>query len=162
MFDFAGPDWRFAFGWNEDKLLGRLFEIDRFARFNRQAVVSFERRRRIVRLAYELLTELDGIGGLEANFLDTLRLLAGPKRERQTSTRVVTDPKTGMSKVVVRRGGDRRSGERTLKGAMLGMVVRLYGEAHEEPGFGDPLVRFANAAGRQMLGVEANPFTPMR
>jgi hypothetical protein len=37
----CGEDWRFAVGWNEDKVLGRLCEIFRFAMFNSRAVIPF-------------------------------------------------------------------------------------------------------------------------
>jgi len=147
---FCGEDWRFALGWNEDKVLWRLLEIYRFAMFNSGAVIPFDQRRRIARLAHEFLAELNRLGGLPEGFRDTLHALAGPKAERRTASQ-------SQSK----RGGDRRSGERTLKSSVLGMIVRLYCEAHESPAFSDggPLVRFANSAGRWALGVEGDPFT---
>ncbi len=57
-------------------------------------------------------------------------------------------------------GGDRRSGDRSLKGSVLGMAVRLYYEAHANPGFsvGGQLVCFANAIGEIALG-DGEPFT---
>ncbi len=145
----CGEGWRFALGWNEDEFLWRLYEIYRFAIFNSK-VVSLDQRRRIARLASKLLSELNGLGGLPEGFLDTLHALAGPKGERRTASQSRPSP-----------GGDRRSGERTLRSSVLGMIVRLYCEAHEEPTFSDggPLVRFANSVGRWALGVEGDPFT---
>jgi hypothetical protein len=150
---FCGEDWRFALGWNEDKVLWRLLEIYRFAMFNSEAVIPFDQRRRIARLAHEFLAELNKpnkLGGLPEGFRDTLQALAGPKAKRRTASQTQSN-----------RGGDRRSGERTLRGGVLGTIVRLYCEAHEEPAFSDggPLVRFANSAGRWALGVEGDPFT---
>ena len=175
---FCGEDWRFALGWNEEKVLGRLCDIYRFAMFNSRAVIPFDRRRRIARLAHELLAELNGecgpanhgpdaepgscvtcagsrtrrLGGLPEGFRDTLHALAGPTAKAEWRT---------ASQSQSKRGGDRRSGERTLEASILGMIVRLYCEAQEEPAFSDggPLVRFANSAGRWALGVEGDPFT---
>jgi hypothetical protein len=146
----CGEHWRFALGWNEDKVVGRLYEIYRFAMFNSGSVVPFDQRRRIAQLAHQLLAELEKLGGLPEGFRDTLQALAGRKAEWRSASQ-------SRSK----QGGDRRSGQRTLNSSVLGMIVVLYCEAHEKPGFADrgPLVRFANSAGRWVLDVEVDPFT---
>lgn len=142
--------WRFAVGWNEARLLERVYEIFRFAQLNSRKVIPLDRRRRIARLADEMLAELQGLGGLPEGFLDALRALAGTKPEWRTDQQRRSN-----------RGGDRRSGERTLEGSVLGMIVRVYCEAHHKPAFseGGPLVRFANAVGRDVLSVSGKPFT---
>jgi hypothetical protein len=146
----CGEDWRFALGWNEEKVLKRVREITSFAFLNSRWVIGLDRRRRIIRLADDLLTELKGLGGLPDGFDDTLRQLAGPKSEWRRSHR-------GQPK----RGGDRRSGEKSLGGMILEMTVWLCCEAHEKPGFSENglLVRFANEVGKRALFVEEDPFT---
>jgi hypothetical protein len=143
-----GEDLEFSLGWTPEKAFLRIQEIKRFATFNSEAVIPLVRRRRIARLAEELLTELDGLG-VPDGLLDTLHALAGSEREWRCKQRNTFT-----------RGGDRRSGDRTLEGSILGMIVRLYCEAHERPTFSKngPVVRFANAVGEHVLG-EANPFT---
>ena len=98
------------------------------------------------RLAYETAWRL------ARGVRDTLHALAGPTAKAEWRT---------ASQSQSKRGGDRRSGERTLEASILGMIVRLYSEAQEEPAFSDggPLVRFAYSAGRWALGVEGDPFT---
>jgi hypothetical protein len=99
------------------------------------------------RLATKLLSELDELGGLSTEFIDALRMLAASERRQFATLR--------------NRGGDRRSGERTLKTSVLGMIVRLYCEAHARPGGKEngPLFRFANAVGELALG-KREPFSP--
>jgi hypothetical protein len=164
-----------ALGWNQRQLLLRIYDIWRFTVFNSEQVIPLQRRRRISRLATDLLAassrvggqfaealqkraaagqllardlqrELEGLGGLHGEFSDTLRALAGPEPAWRRN---------------LKAGGDRRSGERTLKSSVLGMAVRLYCEAHANPRFSidGPLVRFANALGELVLG-ETNPFSP--
>ncbi len=164
----------FALGWNERHLCNRIYDIWRFAFFNGNPVISLARRRRIARLAAdlrgvsgsldgeflevlrdlaeagrwcarELRKELDELGGLDGRFCDTLRALA-----RYDAT----------WRGALKMGGDRRSGDRSLKGSVLGMAVRLYYEAHANPGFsvGGQLVCFANAIGEIALG-DGEPFT---
>ena len=128
----------YARGWDKHKVRDQILEIQRFATWNSEAGITLKRRRRIERTAKKLLEELDGLGGLDAGFLPTLRLVA-----RSTATR----PKTT-------HGGDRRSGAHTLEGSVLRMLVRLYIEAHAQPGFSrdGPIVRFVNAGGELILG----------
>ena len=164
----------FAQRWNARSLCNRIYDIWRFAIFNGNEVIDLARRRRIGRLAAdlrgvsgsldgnflqvlqdlaeagrwrarELQNELRGLGGLDGRFSDTLRALVG------------SDP---AWRGTLKKGGDRRSGERSLEGSVLGMAVRLYYEAHARPGFSvaGPLVRFANAIGEIALG-EREPFT---
>jgi hypothetical protein len=63
-----------------------------------------------------------------------------------------------------KRGGNRRSGERQLETSVLGMIVRLYCEAHANPAFsnGGPLVKFANTIGRQVLTWKKTLSRPTR
>jgi hypothetical protein len=139
----------FALGWNERRLAERIVDIHRFVIFNSEPVIPLQRRRRISRLAGDLLAassrvsgefaealqkraaagqllardlqrELEGLGGLNGEFSYTLRALAGSEPVWRT---------------VRKAGGDRRSGERTLKNSVLGMSVRLYCEAHANPTF---------------------------
>jgi hypothetical protein len=133
---------RFAPGWSEFKLKNRIRDIKRFCISNSDAMIPPNRRRKISRLARELRDELDGLGGLDASFRDTLRDLAAPTKVR-----------TG-------RGGDRTSGERGLEQHVLGMATRLYIEACDTPGFSKngPLFRFANGVGELALG-KPGPFT---
>ena len=95
--------------------------------------------------ARELRKELEELGGLDGRFCDTLQALAR------------YDP---AWRGALKMGGDRRSGDRSLKGSVLGMAVRLYYEAHANPGFsvGGQLVRFANAIGEITLR-KREPFT---
>jgi hypothetical protein len=163
----------FALGWDDQRFADRVFDICRFAYFNRD-VIPLQRRRRISRLAtdvlgtaglregsfYDILNELaqarrwrarelrkeiTGLGGLDGDFRHNLKSLAGERVGAKASG----------------HGGDRRSGERTLEGSVLVMAVRLYCEAAERPGFSisGPLVRFANMIGELVLN-EARPFTP--
>jgi hypothetical protein len=174
----------FALGWSERNVCLRICDIWRFALFNSERVISLARRRRIARLAdnlreasgrldgafaevlgnladagrqpaRDLRKELNGLGGLGGEFLDTLRELAGGS-VFPTSRGSPRPP----WRAALKAGGDRRSGDRSLKGSVLGMAVRLYYEAHANPGFsvGGPLVRFANAIGEFALG-ENEPFT---
>jgi hypothetical protein len=57
---------KFSLGWNAQKLSLRLYEIHRFFLFNSELVIPLARRRKISRLARDLLSELDGLGGLAA------------------------------------------------------------------------------------------------
>jgi hypothetical protein len=121
-------------GWSEFKLKDRILHIKRFCIFN--TMIPLNRRRKISRLARKLQDELDGLGGLNASFRDTLRELAAPAKVR-----------TG-------RGGDRTSGERSLERHVLGMATLLYIEACHRPGFSKngPLFRFANGIAELALG----------
>jgi hypothetical protein len=180
----------FAPGWTKAAVLRRVDDIVFFGAFHSKRVIPLDQRRRISRLAGDLLledgsseapaeylhvlralarrqpawraiprlpggarratrllSELDGLGGLSGEFIDTLRVRATSERQRFA---VVRD-----------RGGDRRSGEPTLKNSVLSMIVVLYCEAHAKPGGseGGPLFRFANAIGELALG-EREPFSP--
>jgi integrase len=174
----------FAPGWNERHLLLRMYDIRRFAFFNGERAIPLARRRGIERLAGDLLLEpeggppgfwnelgdlsgrepdwrnvspdlratkllkeLDGLGGLSAEFLDGLRARAASERQRFAASHT--------------RGGDRRSGEHSVKSSVLRMAVRLYCEADAKPGGreGGPLFRFANVIGEFALGERA-PFKP--
>jgi hypothetical protein len=102
------------------------------------------------RIAGELtaqLAKIGGPGGLSAEFHEILRTRAASERQRFTTLRDW--------------GGNRRSGERSLKSSVLGMIVLLYRESHARPGGAEngPLFRFANAVGQLALG-ERDPFTP--
>jgi hypothetical protein len=162
----------FAPGWNERRLFQQIEDIWRFGLFS--FVIPMDRRRAIARLATDVLgvsetvdegeftptleriacerrwkarelhSELAGVGGLSGDFSRTLRDLAGPEAEWRTA---------------MKKGGDRRSGERSLKGSVLAMAVRLYCDAHAKPGFSveGPMCRFSNAIGGLALGVE-RPF----
>jgi hypothetical protein len=171
----ALPLLKLAIGWNERRLINRIWDICRFAALNGEAGITLKRRRRIARLANdvrgvsgtregefmtalreladagrwgsrELLKEIDGLAGLSGGYSDSLNALSDERNQ----------PKWRMD---MKRGGNRRSGERQLRGHVLRMAVLLYCEAHEKPGFteGGPLVRFANAVAELALG-ETRPF----
>ena len=179
----------FAPGWTETAVLERVYDICRFAIGNG---IPLDRRRRISRLAGDLLLEISNCSGPPAGFRDELRMLA----RRQPSWRTIPEVSPGGAGLATKllseleglgglstefidalstlaaserrrfatlrnRGGDRRSGERTLKTSVLGMIVRLYCEAHASPGGREngPLFRFANAIGELALGGR-EPFTP--
>jgi hypothetical protein len=174
----------FAPGRNEGHLLWGIYNIWRFAFFNGERAIPLGRRRRIARLANdilleaeggppgfwnelgdvsgrepdwrnvprerratELLEDLNGLGGLKPGFLDALRTRAASERQRFATSHA--------------RGGDRRSGEHSLKTSVLRAAVLLYCEAHVEPDYSKsgPLVRFANTLGELALDTRA-PFTP--
>jgi hypothetical protein len=132
----------FTPAWNLRRLQYRLVDIVRFWRFNGAEVIPKSDRDQIARLANELHEKLSGLGGLDEVFLDTLRDLAAGSSKR-----------TG-------RGGDRRSGERTLRSSVLGMAIRLYLEAAERPTISKSgkLFRFANLVG-ELVMRERDPFT---
>ena len=145
----------FGPGWGRVAVLERVYDICKFAVLNGPPVIPLERRRRIGRLASDivltkdgsgavqemsaladrervwrtpgadrpatrLLAELDGLGGLSAEFLVGLGALAASERQKFITSNDW--------------GGNRRSGERTLKNSVLGMIVWLYCEAHAKPG----------------------------
>jgi hypothetical protein len=163
----------FALGWTDQCFVDRIRDIYLFVCFN-NAVIPLARRRRIARLAADVLgtsgaseggfhdvlsslaearrwqarqlqNEISGLGGLDGDFRRNLIGLAGDRANAKASG----------------HGGDRRSGERTLKGSVLVMAVRLYCEAAEHPGFSinGPLVRFVGLIGELVLNQE-KPFTP--
>jgi hypothetical protein len=143
-------------------LAERILEIQWFAVAVRkeEEAVPLGRRRRIARLARDLLKEIElagiGIGTVEqeAAFLTLLRML-------RTFDGVVRLPaREAAPQSQSKRGGDRRSGVRSFKGSVLVKIVGLYCEAHANPRFseGGPLVRFANTVGELALG-KAKPFT---
>jgi hypothetical protein len=164
----------FAPGWNERHLCNRIYDIWRFAYFNSNRVIPLARRRRIARLA----ADLRGVSGsLDGEFLEVLRDLAEAGRWCARELRKELDELGGLDgrfcdtlqalarydpawRGALKMGGDRRSGDRSLKGSVLGMAVRLYYEAHANPGFsvGGQLVRFANAIGEITLR-KTEPFT---
>jgi hypothetical protein len=133
-------------GWDRDRLMWEINSIA--AAIRQEEYVPVGRRRRIVRLAGDLLRELElagvGIGTAEqeAVFLNSLRML-----------------KTfdGVIRVL---GGARRSGLRSLKSSVLRRIVRLYCEAQAKPRFSreGPMVRFVNTVGELALG-DAKPFS---
>ena len=98
------------------------------------------------RPATRLLSELDGLSGVSVGFRGTLRRLADS--EKTLSARIG-------------RGGNRRSGERTLKSLVMGQAVLLYCEASGKPGGSPtgPLFRFVNLVGQLVLGEERS-FSP--
>ena len=184
----------FAPGWTTAKVAERIYHICHFAVFNSDLVISLDRRRRISRLASDLLSVEDGSTEAPSEYLDDLRDLAG----RQPGWRTVPNVSGGnrlagkltaqLAKIeapgglsaefhetlrtraaserqrftTLRNwGGNRRSGERSLKSSVLGMIVLLYCEAHARPGGAEngPLFRFANAVGELALG-ERQQFTP--
>jgi hypothetical protein len=137
--------------------MARIIEIHRFAE---ERFVPLDQRRRIARLARDLHKEIElagiGIGTVESEpvFLSHLRMLS-------SGDGVFRLPVWGeVPQTRSQRGGSRRSGIRTLKGSVLGKIVRLYYEAHANPRFSSkgPLVRFANTVGELVLG-KAKPFT---
>jgi hypothetical protein len=145
-------------GWNQQRLAERIGEIQLFAT---PSLVPLDQRRRIARLARKLDKEIElagiGVGTVESEpvFLSHLRLLG-------TIDGVVHLPVWGKApQSQSKRGGARRSGLRSLRGSVLGKIVRLYCEAHANPRFSPegPLVRFANMVGELALD-EAKPFTP--
>jgi len=129
-----------ALGWSDRRICDRLREIQSFC--NLIESIALKRRASIGRSAAKLVTELDGLGGLDESFLRNLQVLAS-KRGRN-----------------IGKGGDRRSGQRGIDQSVLGMAVRLYIEASEKVGFAEygPLFRFANAVGELMLR-KANAFS---
>lgn len=164
----------FAPGWNDAKFSERLQRICQYATSNRY-VIPLARRRRIARLATDVLgslgevegvfgpsleklaemgrfgarelrSELAGLGGLDGEIREILLALAGDEAKKI---------------VPLNHGGDRRSGEHTLKGSLLRMAVLLYCEAHAKPGFAvnGPICRFANAIGELTLG-QSDAFSP--
>jgi len=151
----------FAPGWDERRLLERIWEIGRFYVSNSESAIPLPRRRKIERLAKALRDELAGLGGLDAGFLATLEALAEPHPVHL----LAVESKSAAPRINQKTdsevwGGPRRKGQRTLKSSVLGMIVRAYFEACAEPGFSKngPLFRFANAVGEWILG-ESNPFT---
>lgn len=113
----------------------------RFWRFNSEQVIPKSDRDEIAQLANALLEKLNGLGGLDRVFLDMLRDLA-----------VGSIARSG-------KGGDRRSGERTLQSSIMGMAVRVYLEACERPTIskGGKLFRFANLVG-ELVMRQRDPF----
>ena len=173
---------KFALGWNERRLVARIVETWRFARMNSERGIRARQRQRIPRLAAaiasdiygatpefrsqleglvgpvvpllacdyrpatSLLRELDGLSGVSARFRETLGHLAESRRTLSAT---------------IGRGGNRRSGERTLKSLVMGQAVLLYCEAAAKPGGSPtgPLFRFVNLIGELVLGEE-RPFSP--
>lgn len=146
----------FAPGWGKRRLIEEIRHICQFAAANSEKGIPLDLRRRISRRARSLqeLIEIAGIGlgAGEDVFLSILRNLGTldwfihlPGNVQQSQSR---------------RGGDRRSGRRSLEGIVLGDIVRLYCEANASAGFSPdgPLVRFANTVGELALG-HAKPFT---
>lgn len=172
----------FAPGWNERRLLARIGDTWRFARMNSEQGIRARQRQRIPRLAAaiasdiygatpefrseleglvgpvlpvpvcddrpakRLLSELDGLSGVSVRFRETLRCLAESEKTLSAT---------------IGRGGNRRSGERTLKSLVMGQAVLLYCEAAAKPGGSPtgPLFRFVNLVGQLVLGEE-RPFSP--
>lgn len=132
----------FALAWDAAKLRARILEIGRWRIANGDEVISLDRRREIARDAHQLLLSLDGLGGLDDRFLDTLRALAHSAPDFSG------------------HGGNCRLGQRTADGSVLGMLVQLYTEAHQKPRFSitGPLVQFVNDAGALLLN-KPNPFS---
>jgi hypothetical protein len=182
----------FAPGWTEAAVLERVYDVCHFAIGNGQKVIALHRRRRIRRLASDLLSETGSGSGARAEFLGELRVLAGrqppwrtipriPPGGARLATKLLSelDKLDGLNAefivalreratserqrfaILRNRGGDRRSGERSLKSSVLEMIVWLYCEAHTSPGGreGGPLFRFANAIGELALG-KREPFSP--
>jgi hypothetical protein len=133
----------YAPGWNSKRLVQRIDDIRRYYRSNlayrreecsesgivsESGCVSLAERREIARKTQELLKIFERVGGIDLDplfsqtlgldwlFLQTLKGLAKHSEDRQT-----------------------------LEGHVAAMIVRLYIEAHEKPGFTarGPLVRFA-------------------
>jgi hypothetical protein len=151
----------FAPGWDERRLLERIWEIGRFYVSNSESEIPLPRRRKIERLAKALRDELAGLGGLDAGFLATLEALAEPHPVHL----LAVESKSAAPRINRKTdsevwGGPRRKGQRTLEGSILGMLVRAYFEASAKPGFSEngPLFRFANGFGELILG-ETAPFT---
>ena len=134
-----------AIGWSKERLDQGLADIHRFVIFNSSGVVDRSKRKKIAAAALKLSGEVQGLGGLPIVFTEILDALArGDGLESK-----ISDDKAG-------RGGDRRSGKRSLKGSVLEMSVRLYREAHQKPGYSEngPLVRFVNAVAALVLGTD--------
>jgi hypothetical protein len=117
----------YAPGWNPKRLERRIHDIRRYYRFNSD-VIPLSERMEIARKAKELLGIFERVGGIDLDplfsetlgldwiFLQTLKVLAAHSNNRQS-----------------------------VEGHVAAMIVRLYTEAHEKPGFTarGPLVRFA-------------------
>lgn len=130
----------FSPGWNASAVALRVFDIHRFTLFNTETGIPLARRRKISRLARDLLSELDGLGGLRLETLGDLRDLAAGAPARSMR--------------------DRRLGQFSVTDSVRRMAVRLYIEACDRPGFSmnGPLHRFANAVGELVLSERA-PFS---
>jgi hypothetical protein len=126
------PMLKLVVGWNERRLFWRIWDICGFAALNSEVGIALKRRRRITRLANdvrgvsgardgeflptlhelagarrwrarEFLRELDGLAGLDGGYSDTLHALADERNR----------PKWRAD---LKRGGNRRSGERQVRG----------------------------------------------
>ena len=174
----------FAPGWNKRRLLLRTYEIFIFVFFNGEQVILLDRRRRISRLAADILLEDEGA---PPGFWNEMGDLAGREPDWRTvppaqcATKLLSelDGLRGLRpeflNVLRARAayeqerfatsrdwrGDRRSGEHSLRSSVLRVAVRLYCEAHASPGGseGGPSFRFANAI-RELILDESEPFTP--
>jgi hypothetical protein len=114
----------FAIGWDDFKVMDRLFEIGRFVAFH--LVVPIDERRQLAGEARAILKAAAGIGRLDRAISRDLVDLAAQQPEFKG------------------RGGNRRKGRHSVKAHVARMAVRLYLDASERPGFSPqgPLVRF--------------------
>jgi hypothetical protein len=173
----------FAPGWNKRRLLLRTYEICAVVRLNSEQGIPIDRRRRIWRLAGDIL--LEEKGGPPGFWNEMGDLLAGrepdwrtvPAAQRATKLLSELDGLGGLTPEFLTalrtraasehqrfatshdRGGDWRSGEHSLRNTILRMAVRLYCDAHASPGGseGGPSFRFANAI-RELTSDEPEPF----
>jgi hypothetical protein len=122
-------------GWTARTVMSRLCEIQRFVLM--ASLIPLPRRRKIGRLARDLLVELNRLGGLSPETMADLHALAAGVPARSVT--------------------DRRVGQFRLKDSVRRMAVRLYIEACADPGFSKdgPIHRFVNAVGELVLNERA-------
>jgi hypothetical protein len=184
VFRQACREIEFAPGWNKRRLLFRTYEICAIVRLNSEQGIPMDRRRRIWRLAGDIL--LEEKGGVPGFWNEMGDLLAGhepdwrtvPQAQRSTKLLLDLEGLGGLTPEFLTalrtraasehrcfatshdRGGDWRSGEHSLRSTVLRMAVRLYCEAHASPGgsVGGPSFRFANAI-RELTSDEPEPFS---
>lgn len=130
----------YAEDWGKDKLKVSLVAISNWALLRDNRVISMEKGRKIAKSARQLLNELDGVHGLDAEFMRILHALEA----------------MALGKPDWRgRGDDRRSGQQTRDNQALGMIVQLFFQARANPGFskGGPFTRFVRDV-CALLGIE--------